>query len=160
MYGLSTQAQAILEELTKQLGSTFSFNDFREFVELYRDKPLEIKETRMSGDVSGTAFSLSDCDLIYIAVDLDTLSRFTSCLHEGIHVLRNEAMHLEDMTYAQFLPCHATFMQQGIYRSLAEETSISARQREHDAKVLEKLLIQRVVEATQLENQHIRSFYI
>ena len=156
MHTLSKQAQALLIQLTEELGSTFSLKEFREFIELQRNKPLIIEELDMCADVSGAAISLDDCDLMYIARGLDSLSHLTSCLHEAIHVLRNEGLHVEDITYEQFQPCRAAYMQNAVYRStIGEEASLD---REHDAKMLERILVERVLPAERQQNQYIRSF--
>ena len=95
------EAQRIMSEVIKALGSSFSLQAMIKWVSKRRGKRIVTIEHFISTDTMGLCLSCVDFDLVVIVPGLDTATYWLAMLHELVHLLLNHAKY-EHITYRQF----------------------------------------------------------
>jgi hypothetical protein len=95
-------------EIKSKLGSSFSLNQLRCYIEMHRNKPLLIERDTMPPGMSGYVVGLKDVDLIGIAADADEVMSQSTIVHEMAHLASDHiarfALGEDTPTYEDF--CH------------------------------------------------------
>lgn len=105
---MAKKLDELWSEIKSQLGSSFSLNQLRCYIEMRRNKPLLIERDRIPPGMSGYVVGLKDVDLIGIASDADEVMAHSTIVHEMAHLASGHiarfALGADTPTFEEF--CH------------------------------------------------------
>ncbi|HEY7414492.1 MAG TPA: hypothetical protein VH593_04815 [Ktedonobacteraceae bacterium] len=138
MDAISSTVRSAFQQIVKQLGQTFSWQDLTLLTASCRGKPLQFEQRDIPVAITGYCLALRDVDLIVTRAGMDDVLTWTAKLHEMAHLLLR---HLPDCSYGPLTPTYTAFRKAEHRQGIVYRASEYDDPQERDAELLATLLL-------------------